>query len=82
MFQFEKDNFSGDAQLINSVYLDNQHMELYHGRLDKRPNAIALRIRCITIQRFPKIHSQQHDIFHIVAFGVQPISQKVLRCTL
>lgn len=35
-----------DYQLINSVYLDNSSMELYHGRLDKRPNAIALRIRC------------------------------------
>lgn len=35
-----------DSQLINSVYLDNSSMELYHGRLDKRPNAIAVRIRC------------------------------------
>lgn len=34
-----------DSQLINSVYLDNSSMELYHGRLDKRPNAIAIRIR-------------------------------------
>ena len=30
---------------MNSVYLDNSSMELYHGRLDKRPNAIAVRIR-------------------------------------
>ena len=35
-----------DYQLVNSVYLDNSSMELYHGRLDKRPNAIAVRIRC------------------------------------
>ena len=28
------------------MYLDNSSMELYHGRLDKRPNAIAVRIRC------------------------------------
>ena len=34
-----------DSQLINSVYLDNSSLELYHGRLDKRPNALALRIR-------------------------------------
>ena len=34
-----------DSQLVNSVYLDNSSMELYHGRLDKRPNAIAVRIR-------------------------------------
>lgn len=45
VFQFEKDNFSGDAQLTSSVYLDNSSLQLYHGRLDKRPNAIAIRIR-------------------------------------
>lgn len=34
-----------DSQLTNSVYLDNHAMELYHGRLDKSPGAIALRLR-------------------------------------
>lgn len=34
-----------DSQLVNSVYLDNYSMELYHGRLDKSPGAIALRLR-------------------------------------
>jgi SPX domain protein involved in polyphosphate accumulation len=34
-----------DAQLVNSVYLDNRAMELYHGRLDKTPGAIAIRMR-------------------------------------
>lgn len=34
-----------DSQLVNSVYLDNYAMELYHGRLDKTPGAIALRFR-------------------------------------
>mmetsp|Transcript_27459 Transcript_27459/g.50674 ORF Transcript_27459/g.50674 Transcript_27459/m.50674 type:complete len:739 (-) Transcript_27459:23-2239(-) len=45
VFQFDKNNFAGDAQLINSVYMDNSSMELYHGRLDKKPGAIALRVR-------------------------------------
>lgn len=45
VFQFNKDDFSGDAQLINSVYMDNSSCELYHGRLDKKPGAIALRLR-------------------------------------
>jgi SPX domain protein involved in polyphosphate accumulation/uncharacterized membrane protein YidH (DUF202 family) len=36
---------SVDSQLVNSVYLDNYAMELYHGRLDKTPGAIALRFR-------------------------------------
>jgi len=34
-----------DSQLTNSVYLDNDQLELYHGRLDKIPGAIALRLR-------------------------------------
>ena len=36
---------SGDAQLVNSVYLDNSSLELYHARLDKRPGALAIRVR-------------------------------------
>lgn len=42
----QQENYSGDAQLVNSVYFDNDSLELYHGRLDKKPGAIALRIRC------------------------------------
>ncbi len=34
-----------DSQMVNSVYLDNAQLELYHGRLDKTPCAIALRLR-------------------------------------
>ena len=34
-----------DSQFTNSVYLDNDQLELYHGRLDKAPGAIALRLR-------------------------------------
>lgn len=49
VFQFKKDESQEeegpDNQLINSVYLDNSSMELYHGRLDKKPNALAIRIR-------------------------------------
>lgn len=41
----QDDPSQGDAQLVNSAYLDNDSTELYHGRLDKKPNAIALRLR-------------------------------------
>jgi SPX domain protein involved in polyphosphate accumulation len=34
-----------DAQLVNSVYLDNRSFELYRGRMDKTQGAIALRLR-------------------------------------
>ena len=47
MFVFNKENYSGDAQLVNSVYFDNDSLELYHGRLDKKSGAIALRVRCV-----------------------------------
>ena len=40
-----EEEYGPDNQLINSVYLDNSSMELYHGRLDKKPNALAIRIR-------------------------------------
>ena len=41
--------------MINSVYLDNSQMELYHGRLLKLPDAIALRIRWYGVGNDPKV---------------------------
>lgn len=45
VFVFNQENYSGDAQLVNSVYFDNESLELYHGRLDKKPGALAIRVR-------------------------------------
>jgi SPX domain protein involved in polyphosphate accumulation len=46
VFIFGKgDDAESDSQLTSSVYLDNEQLELYHGRLDKSPQAIALRLR-------------------------------------
>eukprot|EP00968_Pinguiococcus_pyrenoidosus_P015071 scaffold1387_cov260-Pinguiococcus_pyrenoidosus.AAC.1 len=45
VFLQESMNGESDAQLVNSVYLDNTAMELYRGRLNKTPGAIALRLR-------------------------------------
>jgi SPX domain protein involved in polyphosphate accumulation len=45
VFAGEGNEEAGDSQLINSAYFDNSSLELYHGRLDKRPGAIAVRIR-------------------------------------
>ena len=45
VFQFNAAESVGDSQMTNSVYLDNSSLELYHGRLDKRSNAIAVRLR-------------------------------------
>jgi len=47
VFLFDQGDGSAveDCQLVNSVYLDNTSAELYHGRLDKKPNALAVRLR-------------------------------------
>lgn len=38
-------NGESDSQLTTSIYVDNYAMELYKGRLEKSPGAIALRFR-------------------------------------
>ena len=45
VFVFNPENYTGDSQLVNSVYFDNESLELYHGRLDKKPGALAIRVR-------------------------------------
>ena len=35
----------GDADLVTSIYFDNEALDLYEGRLKKLPGAIAFRIR-------------------------------------
>eukprot|EP00924_Labyrinthula_sp_SR-Ha-C_P002866 snap_masked-scaffold_13-processed-gene-9.48-mRNA-1 protein AED:0.01 eAED:0.01 QI:0/-1/0/1/-1/1/1/0/761 len=45
VFQHQLERLEGDSQLTNSVYFDNSQLELYHGRLDKTPSAIAVRFR-------------------------------------
>lgn len=37
-------DYSGDSQLVNSIYLDNTSLEIYHGRIENRPNAVILRL--------------------------------------
>ena len=44
VYQYSDSEYTGDSQLINSVYLDNSSLEVYHGRLDERPNAITVRV--------------------------------------
>jgi SPX domain protein involved in polyphosphate accumulation len=70
VFQFNvdpNDENAGDAQLVNSVYLDNSLLELYRGRIDKRPGAIAMRIRwcarvivCVSAVHSARSQGQSH----------------------
>ena len=45
VFQLNLDQLHGDSQQCNSVYLDNDSMELYEQRLTKSPHAICIRLR-------------------------------------
>ena len=44
IFEILQSEYTGDSQLVNSVYLDNSSLEVYHGRLDERPNSVTVRI--------------------------------------
>lgn len=33
VYQFDENEYTGDSQLVNSVYLDNANLEVYHSRL-------------------------------------------------
>ncbi|KAH7623032.1 hypothetical protein Ndes2526B_g02326 [Nannochloris sp. 'desiccata'] len=44
VYQYSDSEYTGDSQLVNSVYLDNSSLEVYHGRLDERPTALTVRI--------------------------------------
>ena len=33
VYQFDENEYTGDSQLVNSVYLDNSSLEVYHSRL-------------------------------------------------
>jgi len=50
VFQHNLDELNGDSQLTNSVYFDNEQLELYHARLEKSPGAIAIRLRWYATQ--------------------------------
>lgn len=42
---FLQDQQRSEPSFVNSVYLDNSSLELYHGLLDKKPGATTMRIR-------------------------------------
>jgi SPX domain protein involved in polyphosphate accumulation len=44
VYQFSENEYTGDSQLVNSVYLDNTSLEIYHALLNERPNGVEIRI--------------------------------------
>lgn len=63
IFQHNLDALPGDNQFCSSVYFDNAQLELYHGRLDKTPNAIAIRFRWYATE-FPELVFVERKTHH------------------
>jgi len=53
---------------VNSVYLDNSSLEVYHGRLDERPNALVIRLNWFGSQDPTEVHLER-QILHGHAGG-------------
>lgn len=68
-----------DAQFTNSVYLDNDHLELYHGRLDKSPGAINLRLRWYG-PGDPKIVFVERKTHHDKWTGLVSVKERFVVC--
>jgi SPX domain protein involved in polyphosphate accumulation len=52
-------DYAGDAELVNSVYLDNSSLEMYHARLDQRPNSSVIRISWIGPQEPSEVYIER-----------------------
>lgn len=44
VYLFDENEYSGDSQLVNSVYLDNSSLEVYHTRLTENGQGIVVRL--------------------------------------
>lgn len=59
VYQFSESEYSGDSQLVNSVYLDNSSLEMYHSRLDEKPSSVAVSISWFGPQEPSEVHVER-----------------------
>lgn len=59
VYQFDENEYTGDSQLVNSVYLDNSSLEVYHNRLEEHPNTVAIRLSWYGTQEPVEVHVQR-----------------------
>ena len=59
VYQFDENEYTGDSQLVNSVYLDNSSLEVYHNRLEEHPNSVAIRLSWYGSQEPVEVHVQR-----------------------
>jgi hypothetical protein len=62
-----QNEYTGDAQLVNSVCLDNESLEIYHARLDQRPNSVAVRVSWYGPEEPHRVHFERKTYKDIVS---------------
>lgn len=62
VYQFDENEYTGDSQLVNSVYLDNSSLEVYHNRLEEHANAVAVRLAWYGSQEPLEVHVQRKTL--------------------
>lgn len=76
-FCIVQSEYTGDSQLVNSVYLDNSSLEIYHGRLDERPNALAVRITWQGPQEPTEVQVERKSQKPIAAKGYEDFAERL-----
>lgn len=73
VYQFEENEYTGDSQLVNSVYLDNSTLEVYHNRLKEEGKGVMVKLSWYGSQEPLDVHVQRkvlvarkdlHSILH------------------
>ncbi|KAI8103362.1 hypothetical protein M9435_004701 [Picochlorum sp. BPE23] len=59
VYQFDENEYTGDSQLVNSVYLDNSSLEVYHRRLMENPKTTVVRLSWYGSQDPMDVHVQR-----------------------
>lgn len=59
VYQFEENEYTGDSQLVNSVYLDNSTLEVYHNRLKEEGKGVMVRLSWYGSQEPLDVHVQR-----------------------
>ena len=66
VYQFDENEYTGDSQLVNSVYLDNANLEVYHSRLkDDGRNGMVVKLSWYGSQEPIDVHVQVRFEKHI-----------------
>ena len=69
VYQFDENEYTGDSQLVNSVYLDNANLEVYHSRLkDDGRQGMVVKLSWYGSQEPIDVHVQVRFVISPVGF--------------